>query len=187
MSATKRRVPRARFSALGTLFSVVVILYIIFILMVRVFSFNTVHDDSMYPNIQDSDIVVTYRFAYSKKPPRRGDVVVFPMARDMFAIKRVIGIEGDTVRILGGRVFLNGELLEEPYLDGVITDGDAEYTVPDGMLFVMGDNRDVSHDSRNLRDPYIDRELVSGRVFFLFHNWKPRMLPTYITQTSSEQ
>jgi signal peptidase I len=101
---------------------------------------------------------LTPKIVYPFHMPRRGEIVVFEYPRDMSKdyIKRVIGLPGDTVMIREGLVYVNGELLDEPYLQGVPTtcrgddacNGGNPITVPAGTLFVMGDNRANSSDSR---------------------------------------
>jgi signal peptidase I len=98
------------------------------------------------------------KIVYPFHMPRRGEVVVFEYPRDMSKdyIKRVIGMPGDTVTIKDGQVFVNGTLLDEPYLNGLPTNcrGDdpcnngQPVAVPPGTVFVMGDNRNNSSDSR---------------------------------------
>ena len=103
---------------------------------------------SMVPTLQDGEYVLVNRLAYRTNISERGDIIVFqsPQAPDLDLIKRVIGLPGDTVKIFGGNVEINGQRLTEPYIAAApIYNG--EWTVPDGNLFVLGDNRNDSSDS----------------------------------------
>lgn len=93
---------------------------------------------------------------YLFEAPERGEVIVFhhPLQPDTDLIKRLIGMPGDTVQIINGKVHVNGEELEEPYIGGARTraytgSGNATWKVPPGHLFVLGDNRNSSSDSRD--------------------------------------
>lgn len=102
---------------------------------------------SMVPTYHDQDRTVFSRL----KEPEHGDIVIF-MMRDIPIIKRVIAIEGDTIEIRNGVVYLNGSALDEPYITEYWTNGgcidDKPLTLKKGEYFLMGDNRNVSHDSR---------------------------------------
>lgn len=103
---------------------------------------------SMVPTLQDGEYVLVNRLAFRGGLPDRGDIIVFasPQTPDLDLIKRVIGLPGDTVRISGGAVQVNGQVLEEPYIAAApIYNG--EWNVPEGNLFVLGDNRNDSSDS----------------------------------------
>lgn len=77
--------------------------------------------------------------------------------------KRVIGNAGDEVRVSDGKVYVNGNLLDEPYASGITLPGkDSVYIVPEGCIFVMGDNRENSNDSRYWEDPYVKLDDVRG-------------------------
>lgn len=107
-----------------------------------------VQQTSMYPTLQEKD----YLFIIKTGNYDRGDIVVFnsEAAGEKYLIKRIVALEGDTLCIRDGRVFLNGEELKEDYLaDGLETLGDLELTVSEDCCFVMGDNRPVSIDSRS--------------------------------------
>ncbi len=106
-----------------------------------------VHQTSMYPTLHDRD----YLFIVRTKDYQRGDIVVFSdeSVGQENLVKRVVGLAGDTVEIANGRVYLNGEELQEEYLDSsVVTDGDMVITVSEGCVFLLGDNRPVSLDGR---------------------------------------
>ena len=157
----------------------------IYLLFWQIFSFNMVEQTSMLPNI--SGLIVSNRLAYVTRDPARGDVIIF-RENGRILVKRVIGIPGDTVAFYGGRVILNSCLLEEPYLsDDIMTDGDGFYTVPEGMYFVLGDNRDNSDDSRYFDEPYIERDQIIGRTFLdfkSFTNWE--IVPKYRFSSESD-
>lgn len=128
---------------------------------------------SMLPTLQPGDRVLVNRLAYDAHAPNRGDVIVFrrppgapraPGAPEDL-IKRVIGLPGDTVSTSGGHVFIDGRQLREPYLaPDTPSDGLVEpVVVPPGHLWVMGDNRTNSADSRVFGP--LDQDLIVGRAF----------------------
>lgn len=105
----------------------------------------------MEPNLNDGERLLANRFIYRVSKPRRGDVVVFqyPLDPQKTFIKRVIGLPGDTVEIREGKVFINGEELEESgYVVSVSDESFPLETIPDDNVFVLGDNRGSSNDSR---------------------------------------
>jgi len=115
------------------------------------------------------------------KEPERRDIVVFkyPMNPEQDYIKRVIGVEGDTIEIKDKKVYVNGEPQEEDYtifLDKRVLPGSLQprdnmgpITVPENSLFVMGDNRDNSYDSRFWK--FVDLKAVKGKAFVLYWSW----------------
>ena len=129
------------------------------------------------------------RVVYPFRPPRRGDVVVFEYPRDMSKdyIKRVIALPGETVEIREGRVYINGILLDEPYLQGVATTCRLEdpcargpVVVEPGTVFVMGDNRANSSDSREWSSLPLDR--IIGQAWISYwprEHWGVIPSPTY--------
>ena len=103
---------------------------------------------SMQPTLQDGEYVLVNRLAFRNNLPARGDIIVFvsPQSPDLDLIKRVIGLPDDTVKISDGKVQVNGQTLDEPYIAAApIYNG--EWNVPEGNLFVLGDNRNDSSDS----------------------------------------
>jgi signal peptidase I len=107
-----------------------------------------VDGSSMVPTLQNGEYVLVNRLAYRNRLPERGDIIVFvsPQTTELDLIKRVIGLPGDTVRISGGVVQVNGQVLEESYIAAApIYNG--EWNVPEDKLFVLGDNRNDSSDS----------------------------------------
>jgi signal peptidase I len=105
---------------------------------------------SMEPHIRPGEYVLINTLAYRFGAPQRGDIVAFRHVTDEpeLYIKRVIGLPGDRIRIAAGVVSLNGSVLEEPYLRFRDTRSIPEITVPPNSVYVLGDNRANSEDSR---------------------------------------
>ena len=103
---------------------------------------------SMAPHISSNEYVLINRFAYRLQPPQRGDIVAFRQGDARVFIKRVVGIPGDRVRIEHGAVLVNGITLREPYVLYTDTRSFSDATVPPGSVYVLGDNRADSVDSR---------------------------------------
>lgn len=125
---------------------------------------------SMYPTLDKGDRVLVNKLSYKAHDVHRGDVVVFERPENAGAegikdlIKRVIGLPGDVIEARDGVVYINDRALREPYVDkGDQTDNLSRRKVPAHHLFVMGDNRNDSEDSRIFGA--IDEDLVVGRAF----------------------
>lgn len=111
---------------------------------------TVVEGDSMEPNFVDRQWLLVSKLAYRNHPPERGDVIVFhaPDQPGQDFIKRVVGLPGETVRLQQGRVSIDGRLLPEPWSPRFDSEDFGPYTVPPDSVFVLGDNRRVSNDSR---------------------------------------
>lgn len=129
---------------------------------------------SMEPHIRPGEYVLINTFAYRIGAPRRGDIVAFRHDGDARAvfIKRVIGVSGDRIRIDRGQVFLNGVRLAEPYVRHADDRSFPEVTVAPAEVYVLGDNRAESEDSRAF-GPVRDDLLIGRAVAGV---WPPRML-----------
>lgn len=103
---------------------------------------------SMTPTLQNGEFVLVNRLAYQLGTPTRGDIIVFRSVNqpDLDLIKRIIGVPGDTITIGGGRVVVNGTSLVEPYIKAE-PQYSGHWAVPEGYIFVLGDNRNNSEDS----------------------------------------
>ena len=131
------------------------------------------------------------RIVYPFTQPQRGDVIVFEYPRDISKdyIKRVIAVPGDTVEIRDQRVYINDQLLDEPYLQGAPTYCYGSdictnniFTVPDGTVFVMGDNRTNSSDSRDWGALSLERAIGQAWVvYYPFEDWGVVKHVTYDT------
>ena len=129
-----------------------------------------VPSSSMEKTIMTGDRVIGYRLAYSFSEPERGDIIIFKFPDDesKLYIKRLIGLPGETVEIKEGKVFVDGEALDEPYLT-VTTEGTfGPYSVPEGHYFMLGDNRNNSADSRYWNNTYLAREKIVGKAVFKY-------------------
>ena len=126
---------------------------------------------SMIPTIEIKDRIIGNRLAYNKKSPARGDVIIFyfPDDETQKYVKRVIGLPGETVEIIDGKVFIDGELLDESaYLTVTPYGNDGPYTVPEGCYFVMGDNRNHSWDSRRWTNTYVSEDKIIAKAIFRY-------------------
>jgi signal peptidase I len=125
---------------------------------------------SMNPTLQNGEYILVNRLAYKTGHPERGDIIVFsyPADEGQDLIKRVIGLPGETVKINNGMVTINGQELDEPYIaqDPLYY---GEWTVPDGYLFVLGDNRNDSRDSHQWG--LLPLENVIGKSVLIY--WPP--------------
>lgn len=131
---------------------------------------SRVYGTSMVPTFHEGNIVLVDKVFYKRGEPERNDIVVVDYRdanqNETFIIKRVVAVGGDHLEIKDNQVYLNGELLQEDYINGTMTNNeDMSIDIPEGKVFVMGDNRDNSLDSRRLG--YFDFEDdVIGKVFF---------------------
>jgi signal peptidase I len=132
-----------------------------------------VGSESMVPTLEVWDRVLINKLAYDFAAPARGDIVLFESpegGRDPL-IKRVIGLPGEKIELRHGRLFVDGEPEEEPYLRGRPRGGTAygPVRVPEGHVFMMGDNRANSFDSRFFG--HVPKENLIGEALFRF--WPP--------------
>lgn len=160
--------------------SIVLALSVFVLLYLFVVQPNEIKGNSMLPNFVNGELLLTDKLSYQFGEPKRGDVVVFrappsePCSEDECEyIKRIIGIPGDRVKVEGGVVFLNGQLLKQEFLTSdVLTDPGSfsqegvEKTIPPGQYLCFGDNRAHSRDGREFGP--IKKELIVGRAFFKY-------------------
>ncbi|HEX3435161.1 MAG TPA: signal peptidase I [Pseudacidobacterium sp.] len=129
-----------------------------------------VEGTSMQPELRDQDRLFVNKFAYNFEHISRGDVVVFYYPRDPSKsyIKRVIGLPGDDILIREGRVFVNGNVVDEPYVPQKFQDvrSMGEIVVPPNEYFVMGDHRSISSDSRDFGP--VPRKMIYGKAAFVY-------------------
>jgi signal peptidase I len=149
-----------------------------------------VEGSSMYPTLEDGQFLIVNKLVYAEVDmeklsnfipfvdpgsdpkrqvfhgPERGDIVVLIDPRDTNTdlIKRVIGLPGETVEIVDGKVYINDMLLEEPYITQAWHDTKPKVTIPPGEYFVMGDNRENSLDSRSSQVGLVPQDLIIGKA-----------------------
>ena len=139
---------------------------IVVVLLVRIFVLQIfwVPTGSMVPTLVPGDRVLVNKAAYWLHGPRQGDVVVFSGADHVDFVKRVIAIAGQTWEIRRGTVYVDGRALDEPYVGARDDRSFGPGTVPQGTLFVLGDDRPRSEDSRFAEIGYVPMSEVLGRV-----------------------
>ncbi len=127
-----------------------------------------VEGTSMMPSLEDQERIFVNKFVYRLEPISRGDIVVFRYPRDPSKsyIKRVIGAEGDRIRIDGGQVYVNNEALDEDYVPPAYADNRSyqEMVVPPHCYFVLGDHRSMSNDSRDFGP--VNQSYIYGKAVF---------------------
>lgn len=129
-----------------------------------------VEGPSMEPTLHTDERLLVNKLVYRIRDPKPGEVIVLqdPNRPQRELIKRVIAVGGETIEVRQGNVYVNGQPLKEPYINTVVTRRDdmAPLPVPEGYIFVMGDNRSWSFDSRAIGPIALDK--VDGKAFFMF-------------------
>ena len=148
-------------------------LAVILALLFRLFLFEVfmVDGDSMFPTLQDRERLIVNKFIYRFEEPGPGDIVVFTQSPQRDWVKRVIGREGDIIEVSGGVLYCNGRPVEETYLTEQMYMDYGPVEVPPGNVFLMGDNRNKSMDSRDPNVGFISLERIKGKAFFVY--WPP--------------
>jgi len=147
---------------------------IAFVLNTFIIANSQVPSGSMENTIMTGDRVIGSRLSYRFfGDPERGDIVIFrfPDNEKIYYVKRIIGLPGETVDIVGGQVFINGSEvpLEEPYLrEAMIPEPPMHFEVPEDSYFMMGDNRNYSSDARKWKNTYVKREKIIAKVLFRY-------------------
>ncbi|MCR8656220.1 signal peptidase I [Paenibacillus endoradicis] len=162
-----------------------IVIAVVLVAIVRIFLFSPfiVDGDSMEPNFHTHERVIVNLLIYNISKPEYGDVVVFDVPEEgRRFIKRIIGVPGDTIKVEGDQLYINDKLITEPYLTKAIAESMANGTtyngigdsfsfpnesypdnvVPEGMYYVMGDNRGYSKDSRAIG--YVSEDEIIGRA-----------------------
>ena len=150
--------------------SIAIAVVLAFLIRELIVELYLVDGPSMRPTLQSAERLVVNKFIYRFRPPERGEILVFRYPRDPSRdfIKRVIAVPGDTIEIRDGRVYVNAALLNEPYILSKTRGNYPLATVPDGHIFVMGDNRNNSEDSRFADVGFVPFDLIKGKAMLVF-------------------
>ena len=141
------------------------LLFSVFLIFHLVIGFSFVKGNSMEPTLNDGEIAVYIRIPSKYK---RGDVVSVRVPSGKYYVKRVIAVEGETIDIKSGKVYIDNVLLDEAYVAGETYEQEGNikypYTLKEGQLFVMGDNRESSMDSRSFG--VVGKRQIKGQIWF---------------------
>ncbi|MNG05096.1 Signal peptidase I T [compost metagenome] len=159
-----------------------IVVAVVLAAVIRHFLFAPILVDgvSMMPTLQDRDRMIVNKIGYSLGEPKRFDIIVFRATEDKDYIKRIIGLPGDRIEYKNDVLYVNGKAYEEPYLETYkkqVTEGSLTYdftleevtgasTVPEGQLFVMGDNRRFSKDSRTIGTISMDDVMGKANIVY---------------------
>lgn len=151
----------------------IVIAVIVALVIIQFIKPTIVKEQSMQPTLYENNYIFLSKQAYLFKEPKAGDIIVFHTdlktidGKEKRLIKRIIGLPGDKITIAEGKVYVNDKLLEEPYIMEPYTAGSVDgQIVPEGCLFVMGDNRQHSADSRDPDVGYVQEDKIIGKAVF---------------------
>ncbi|MDD9270263.1 signal peptidase I [Paenibacillus sp. MAHUQ-63] len=154
----------------------------VLVIVIRWFLFSPfiVDGDSMRPNFSTGERLIVNKIIYDIRAPKRGEVIVFHAPEGKDYIKRVIALPGETVKVTGDKVFINGQEIDQPYIKEAIEQANKEghayntlsdfpeTKVPDGEIFAMGDNRPNSKDSRAKSVGFVPYNKIVGRSEVIF-------------------
>lgn len=147
-----------------------IIFVIVFVLIVNNFIIINakIPSESMENTIMTGDQIFGNRLAYLAKDPQRYDVVIFkyPDNESQLFIKRIIGLPGETVEIIDGKVYIDDAKtpLDDSFIPEPMVGDYGPYTVPEGSYFMLGDNRNYSKDSRYWKNPFVERKKILGKA-----------------------
>ena len=150
--------------------SIVIAVVLAMIIRTFVVELYLVDGPSMRPTLQHAQRLVVNKFIYHFRAPEKGEVLIFRYPKDPSRdfIKRVIAVPGDTIEIKDGNVFVNGELQNEDYILSKCRGDYPKSTIPEGHIFVMGDNRNNYEDSRFPDVGFVPFDLIKGKAMLVF-------------------
>lgn len=155
-------------------FTLLITMAVVFVLKNYIIINATVPTGSMENSIMPGDNLLGFRLAYMTEEPERGDIIFFyfPDDETQKYVKRIIGLPGETVTIMEGKIYIgdSGQALEEPYLKEEWTRGTGPYVfeIPEDSYLCLGDNRNRSADAREWNNPYVTKEKIIGKAIFTY-------------------
>ncbi len=154
----------------GTILYILIIVFLTWVIITFVGQRTKVDGHSMEPTLSDGDNLIVDKISYRFRDPERYDIIVFPYQHqeNTYYIKRIIGLPGETVQVIDGYVYINGEKLDEHYGAEVMNDpgiAAEPITLGDDEYFVLGDNRNHSSDSRASSVGVLTRDMLIGRAW----------------------
>ncbi|QEK12292.1 signal peptidase I [Crassaminicella thermophila] len=148
-----------------------IIITIIFVAIVKILIFECIkiNGNSMFPTLEDNERLIVNKFAYIISKPQKGDIILFKCPYDIKykMVKRVVATEGDTIEIINGNLLINDHIIKESYVLNKTSDDFRKRVVPENTIFVLGDNRNNSKDSRFKDVGFIPLELVEGKCCYV--------------------
>ncbi len=152
--------------------AVLIALVVYFFIRACIFRTANVSGNSMEPTLLHGQIVFINRLSYLLSKPKKGDIIAFPYNEDRSKdyVKRIIGLPGDVIDLRDFHFYVNNEILDDDFSKEMLTAfGDVSFplTVPENTYFVLGDNRNVSNDSRYSDVGCIDKKDIIGKVSFV--------------------
>ena len=128
---------------------------------------------SMKNTIMPNDRLIAFRLSYLFSSPERGDIIVFraPDDEEMLYVKRIIGMPGETINIIDGKVYINDseQPLDDEYIMEEMLGSFGPYTVPEDSYFMLGDNRNDSQDSRYWDNTFLPKDNILGKAVFKYY------------------
>ena len=160
-----RKIGRSAWEFFKTLIIAFVLAQLIMVSVAQAFQ---VEQYSMEPTLLPRDRVLVDKFFYRLRQPRHGDVIVlrYPLNTQRNYIKRIIGLPGDVLLIRDGKLYVNERQMSEPYINGTPQGNYGPFTVPEDSVFVMGDNRNNSEDSRAFGP--LKKEFIVGQALLIY-------------------
>jgi signal peptidase I len=146
--------------------SILIAFVIAYLIRYFLFERTVVIGPSMMPTLYSGEQLITNKAVYLLRKPQRGEIVIlrYPADPSQYFIKRVIAIEGDQIEIINGQVYVNDELLHEPYIKEPPYKGFPKKAVPADTVFVLGDNRNNSEDSRFPSVGFVPLSHIPGKA-----------------------
>ncbi|NMB35083.1 MAG: signal peptidase I [Firmicutes bacterium] len=150
-----------------------ILLAVVLAVFIRIFFFQVtiVEGTSMLPTLENYERLIINKAVYHLKKPQKGDIVVFNFSSNRDFIKRIVALEGDEVEIKEDQLYINGQICEEPYLEIEYMPDFGPAIVPQDHVFVLGDNRLDSMDSRDPTVGYVSIGRIRGKAALVF--WPP--------------